>query len=204
MLLATGVVMVVYLALNALIVFSAPASALVGQVDVAAIAARRLGGPMWENAITVIVTLALATSVSSLVMSGPRVYARMAADGYLPKLLIPAGTVPRAAILFQSTIAIVLLWTTTFKALLTYIGFTLSLSTAATVVGLIKLRRLEGEKMKVPGWPWAPVLFVMFVLFSASFTILRQPVEAAFGGATLLLGLVGYRLQRLWRSSPAA
>lgn len=204
MLLATSVVMVVYLALNSLIVFSAPASALVGQVDVAAIAARHLGGPMWENAITAIVTLALATSVSSLVMSGPRVYARMAADGYLPKLLIPEGTVPRAAILFQSTIAIVLLWTTTFKALLTYIGFTLSLSTAATVVGLIKLRRLEGEKMKVPGWPWAPVLFVMFVLFSASFTILRQPVEAAFGGATLLLGLVAYRLQRLWRSSPAA
>ena len=159
---------------------------------------------MWEKAITAIVTLALATSVSSLVMSGPRVYARMAADGYLPRLLIPHGTVPRAAILFQSTIALVLLWTTTFKALLTYIGFTLSLSTAATVAGLIKLRWVEGEKMQVRGWPWAPVLFVAFVIFTASFTVLRQPVETAFGGATLLLGLVAYRLQKLWRRSPAA
>ena len=204
MLLATSGVTIIYLALNAFIIFSAPASDLVGQVDVAAIAARHLGGQTWQSAITAIVTLALATSVSSLVISGPRVYARMAADGYLPRALIPSGSVPRAAIWFQSVIAIVLLWTTTFKALLTYIGFTLSLSTSATVLGLIKLKWLEGEKLKVHGWPWAPVLFVVFGLFSAIFTILRQPVEAAFGGATLLLGLIAYRLHRLGRSSPAA
>ena len=164
----------------------------------AAIAARHLGGQTWETAITVIVTLALATSVSSLIMSGPRVYAQMAADEYLPRLLIPSGTVPRAAIVFQSTIALVLLWTTTFKALLTSIEFTLSLSTAAMVVRLIKFRRMEGVKIKVWGWPWAPFLLVAFVLFAASFTILQQPLKATFGRATLLLGITAYRLLRWW------
>ncbi|MGZ8921681.1 MAG: amino acid permease, partial [Limisphaerales bacterium] len=164
-------------------------------LEVGKIAARQLGGTSWENAITAIIALALATSVSSLIMSGPRVYARMAVDGYLPQWLYSSAAHFRPAIAFQSAIALVLLWTATFKTLLTYIGFTLSLSTAAAVVGLIKLRRTEGKTFQVRGWPWVPLVFIAFVLFAAVFTVLRQPFEAALGGATLLLGLLAYRYQ---------
>ncbi|MGZ8901429.1 MAG: APC family permease, partial [Limisphaerales bacterium] len=195
MLLGTTAVLLLYLALNALMIFSVPTAAFSGQLEVGKIAARQLGGTSWENAITAIIALALATSVSSLIMSGPRVYARMAVDGYLPQWLYSSAAHFRPAIAFQSAIALVLLWTATFKTLLTYIGFTLSLSTAAAVVGLIKLRRKEGKTIQVRGWPWVPLLFIAFVLFAAVFTVLRQPFEAALGGATLLLGLLAYRYQ---------
>lgn len=194
MILGTAVVLLLYLALNALILFSTPATALAGQLEVGRIAGRELGGALWENAITAIIALALTTSVSSLVMSGPRVYAKMAADGYLPKWLRSNPNF-RSAIAFQSAIALILIWTATFKMLLTYIGFTLSLSTAATVIGLMKIRLKEGRGIHVTGWPWIPALFVVFVLFSAAFTIFRQPLAAALGAITLLLGVVAYRLQ---------
>jgi APA family basic amino acid/polyamine antiporter len=195
MILGTAIVLVLYLGLNALIIYSSPAAALTGELEVGRIAARQIGGALWENAITGIIALALATSVSSLIMSGPRVYARMAADGYLPNWLRSSANQFRTAIAFQSGIALVLIWTTTFKTLLTYIGFTLSISTAAAVLGLMKLRLKEGKGIHVVGWPWLPLLFIGFVLFAAGFTALRQPLEAAFGGATLFVGLLAYRFQ---------
>lgn len=194
MILGTAIVLVLYLAINALILFSTSATSLAGQLEVGRIAAQQLGGATWENAITAVIALALVTSVSALIMSGPRVYARMAADGYLPMFLHARANHFRSAIAFQSAIALILIWTATFKTLLTYIGFTLSLSTAATVLGLIKLRLKEGSSLRVPGWPWIPISFIAFVLFSAAFTIFRQPLEAALGATTLLLGIIAYRL----------
>lgn len=85
-----------------------------------------------------------------------------------------------------------MLWTATYKSLLTYIGFTLSLSTAATVVGLMRLRRREGASLRVPGWPWVPGLFVASVLWMAVFSVARQPVESALGLATLGVGWVAW------------
>jgi APA family basic amino acid/polyamine antiporter len=72
-----------------------------------------------------------------------------------------------------------MLWTATYERLLTWIGFTLSLSTAATVVGLMVLRRREGGQIRVPGWPWVPVLFLLFVLFMTGFTMWRGLRELA-------------------------
>ena len=46
-------------------------------------------GPGATNAVTGLIALALATSVSSMMMAGPRVYTRMAGDGWLPRWLAP-------------------------------------------------------------------------------------------------------------------
>ena len=64
----------------------------------------------------------------------------MAADGYLPRWLQAGQGPPRTAIYFQGGIVLILLWTATYQGLLTYIGFTLGLNTAATVLGLVRLR----------------------------------------------------------------
>lgn len=194
MLLGTLIVSAIYLALNALFLFVAPSAALAGKLEVARIAAEHLGGPSWTAAISAIVALALLTSVSSLIMSGPRVYARMAEDRCLPQWLRANGAVPRAAILFQSACAALLLWTASFKALLTCIGFTLGLSTAATVLGLVRLRLREGPRLRVPGWPVVPALFISFVVFSTTFTVLRQPRESLLGGLALATGWVAWKI----------
>jgi APA family basic amino acid/polyamine antiporter len=97
----TALVTAAYLALNAVFVLAAPLEALAGKAEIGAIAAEALGGPALRRLLTAIVALALYTSVSSMVMSGPRVYARMAADGFLPRFFAAGTEVPGRAILLQ-------------------------------------------------------------------------------------------------------
>lgn len=197
MALGAGFVTLLYLALNAVFVYAAPTDQLAGKLDIARIAAAALGGTPLVNLVTALIALALATSVSALLMAGPRVFARMADDGCLSRLLrFPAAGPPRAAILVQTILALVMLWSVTFKGLLTYIGFTLGLCTAAAVAGLMRLRIREGPAVVVPGWPWLPAVFVAAVLVMTGFTIARQPTESAVGLATLGLGLVAWRFHR--------
>ncbi len=178
LLLGTGLVTLLYLALNAIFVFSAPVEQLAGKLEIGQIAAASLGGPGWAHAVTAVVALALITSVSSMVMAGPRVYARMAADGYLPGWLSMGDGPPRASIIFQSVIALIMLWTATYQTLLTFIGFTLSLSTAAAVIGLVRLRLREGKQLPVPGWPWVPGLFLLGVLLMAALAVVQISLPA--------------------------
>lgn len=178
LLLGTGLVMLLYLALNTVFVFSAPVDKLAGKLEIGRIAAETLGGPGWANAVTALVALALVSSVSAMVMAGPRVYARMAADGYLPGWLAAAEGPPRASIAFQMILALALLWSATYEVLLTFIGFTLSLCTAATVLGLFRLRLREGRQLRVPGWPWVPGLFLLSVILIAVLAIVQITLPA--------------------------
>lgn len=190
LLVGTLLVTMLYLGLNFVFLRAVPVAELSGELEVGRIAAQALGGKLWAEGVTALIALALATSVSSMVMAGPRVYARMAGDGYLPAWLACAGGAPRAAIFFQLAVALAMLWSATYEKLLTYIGVTLSVSTAATVVGLMRLRRREGPTLKVPGWPWVPGLFVASVVWMVAFTVWRRPLESALGLATLGLGWV--------------
>jgi APA family basic amino acid/polyamine antiporter len=196
LILGTVVVLLIYLALNVVFLFAAPIEQLAGKIEIGQIAAEHLGGTRLAQAVSWLIALTLVSSISSMVMAGPRVYARMAADGYLPRWLRTEQGPPRLAIYFQAGIALLLLWTATFDGLLTYIGFTLGLSTAATVLGLIQLRRREGPGFRVPGWPWVPVFFLLSVLGTTIFAITSRPLESVLGFATLALGLLGWRFSR--------
>jgi APA family basic amino acid/polyamine antiporter len=83
-----------------------------------------------------------------------------------------------------------------FASLLTYVGFTLGLVFAATVAGLVWQRHKQGPVLKVPGWPWVPALFLVFVLGSTAFTVAERPRESLVGLATLAVGLLAYWLQK--------
>ncbi|HWN95310.1 MAG TPA: amino acid permease [Methylomirabilota bacterium] len=194
--LLTGTLLVtaIYLAINAVFVLAVPAEVISGHLEVGRLAAGHLGGRSWADGATLLICLALVTSVSSFVMTGPRVYARMAADGYLPSWMEQKSGPPRAAILFQFAVALVMLWTASYQSLLTFIGFTLSLSTAATVCGLIVLRRRLGASVPVPGWPWVPVIFVIAVLGMTSLSVARAPLPSLAGLAVLGLGWIFWRL----------
>jgi APA family basic amino acid/polyamine antiporter len=101
--------------------------------------------------------------------------------------------------MLQGALALIMLWTATFQSLLTYIGFTLGLCTAGTVVGLIRLRLQAGPQVKVAGWPWVPGLFVLSVVAMSAFAVVRKPRESAVGLGTLLLGWLAWYLARAKR-----
>jgi len=196
LILGTAVVTALYLALNAVFVLAAPAAELAGRLEVGRIAARAVGGAVLEEAVAGLIAIVLVSSVSSLVMAGPRVYAQMAADGYLPRRLAVASGPPRTAIALQAGLALVLLWSATFEALLTWIGFTLSLSTGATVAALILLRKREGKTLHIPGHPLVPWLFLTGVAAMGVFTAVQRPLECLVGFGTIVAGLAAWRLHR--------
>ncbi len=200
--LATGLVTILYLGLNAVFLYSAPVSELAGKAEVGAIAAEAIGGPGLRRAISVLVALALFTSISSMIMAGPRVYAQMAEDGLFPRLFRGGSEVPGAAVALQVGLAIVVLWSSGLVQLLGYIGFTLGLSAAATVIGLFVLRRRLGpDRVPIPGYPWIPGVFVVATLSIAAFMLYREPAQAGLGILTVGAGLPLYWLLR--RSSQA-
>ena len=67
--LATGLVTLIYLGLNAVFLYSAPVQVLAGKAEIGAIAAEALGGNALRQAVSVLVALALFTSISSMVMA---------------------------------------------------------------------------------------------------------------------------------------
>ncbi len=197
LLLGTGVVVLLYLALNGAF-FRAPVEELSGRLIVGRVAAEHLGGAAAGDFLAALIALALFTSASALVMSGPRVYQKMARDGLFPKILSGASGPPRAAILLQAALALLMLWSAAYDSLLTYIGFTLGLSTAATVVGLLRLRAREGARaVRIPGGPWVPALFLLAVAGLTAASIAQRPGESAWGLATIFSGFL------LWRLSAA-
>jgi len=191
-----------YLALNAIFLFTAPAEALAGRMEVGRIAAEAIGGPLLAQAVAALIAFVLATFVSSMMMAGPHVTARMAADGYLPAVLRAApDRPPRAALMLQLFVSLVLVWLEKPDTILQYVGFTLGLSTAVTVIGLIRLRLREGAAaLPVWGWPWVPVLFLVFVLGSTGVAVAQRPLVSVAAAAVVGLGLLLF--QRWRKKSP--
>jgi APA family basic amino acid/polyamine antiporter len=106
----------------------------------------------------------------------------MADDGCAPAFLRTppdsSATPPRAAILLQTALALTLLWTASFDAVLTWTGITLACSTTLTVYGLIRSR----------GASPAAVGFVVLSLLMLILSIRHRPTEAAWGLTTLAVG----------------
>jgi basic amino acid/polyamine antiporter, APA family len=193
LILGTSIVTLLYLAMNALFVFCAPVKALSGRIDVAHVAAEVIGGAWLGKAVSALVSLALALCVSALTMTGPQVAARMAADGILPSRLAGrAGRPPRLALVLQLALGLLALWTATFERILTYVGFTLGISTIATIIGLCRLRIKEGPSMRVTGWPWVPGVFLAFASASTAVTVVERPTEGLVGLGTLCVGVIAY------------
>ncbi len=192
-------VMVLYVALNAVFVYAAPLEDLAGRADVGAVAAQALGGEPLRAALSALVALALFTSISAMVMAGPRVYAQMAEDGLFPRLFRPAA-VPSAAVVLQAGLAVAVVWSTGLAQLLSYVGFLLGISAAGTVCGLLILRRREGAaRVPIPGFPWIPAVYLVGTLGASAFMATRRPSEALAGLATALVALPLYAALR-WRN----
>jgi amino acid transporter len=197
---ATLVVTVIYVLLNFVFVFAPAYADVVGQEQVAVIAARSIGGASFEGLVRAVLLVSLATSVSAMMMSGPRVYAKMADDGVLPRWFQFQKDAPTVAIAAQALLAIVVVLMSDLQKLLSYLGFTLSMCAALSVATLFLLR-WRGDKVHVPLYPWPPLIFVAGTLMVATIAGFRKPEECMAGVATLAVGLVVYAISTLKRST---
>lgn len=195
MIMACLLVMLIYLLLNAVFVFAPAPEAIAYKKDVAAIAAHAIGGTSLSVTVRIIIVIALFTSVSAMMMAGPRVYARMAEDGLMPQTLRYTKAAPGAAIAVQALLAVVVVWIAGLRELLSYLGITLSLSTATTVASLFVLaRKTPAEIKSIRGYPVIPAIYVGFTLLFIVIAAHRNPWEVVAAIATILSGIIVYLL----------
>lgn len=191
LLLGTVAVTLLYLGWNGVLVGAAPVAELAGQQDIGAVAAQALGGDTLAGAVRILLALALWTSISSMVMIGPRVYAQMAEDGCLPRTLAFRGEAPRAAIVLQVVLAVAVLWASGLREQLTNLGWILGLSTAAAVAGLLRERaRVGREALRIPGGPAVAWLFLLATLALVGVMVAVRVREVGPALAVLGSGLV--------------
>ncbi|MFT3840941.1 MAG: amino acid permease [Myxococcaceae bacterium] len=149
MIIGCALVAVLYLLLNFVFVanldpktaevvfaFDAPNSA---KVTLGHEVMKKLLGAGAANVMSGIILLAFISAMSAMTLVGPRVYAAMANDGFLPKAL---GTVdghpPRFSVLLQSALAILLVFITNLQQVLKDVGAILSFFAALTMCGLFR------------------------------------------------------------------
>lgn len=190
----TSLVVVLYLALNVVFLAAAPPAELAGVVEVGHVAAVRLLGPGAGRALSALIALTLAAAVSAMLMAGPRVYERMGRD--YPSLAVLArrshGRGPVAAVTLQAVLALAMIATSSFGALLLYIGFTLSLVAGLTVAGVFVLRRRDpglARPVRTWGYPVTPLLFVVLSGWMIVHALVENPASSWAGLATAVVGL---------------
>lgn len=199
----TSLVMLLYLGLNIVFLGSGPSAELVGQEAVGHVAAVNLFGDHAGKILSGVISLLLVSSVSAMIMTGPRVYQAIGQDHETLKFLRiqGEGQGPVYAIALQAVVAIVMLLTSSFGALLTYIGFTLSIFAGLTVYGVFHLRRREPDlprPYRVWGYPWTPAMFIALSAWMVIYTLIERPLVAVSGLLTVGSGLVVHKII-LWR-----
>ncbi len=202
LILGTGAVMALYVLLNVVFLYALGPVAL-GEgpdgpiVEVGAAAAMSMFGERAGTLLSTLIALALVSAVSAMVMAGPRVYAAMAEDGALPKILArrSKGGAPLVAVMLQSAIAITIVILGKFDEVVRYVGFTLAIFAALTVAGVIvmRLRRPDAARpYRTFLYPLTPILFVAMSCWVAYAQIKEHPDESLYVLATLVLGAGAY------------
>lgn len=186
----TLLVTALYMGLNWVFLRTTPITELAGQVEVGAIAAERIFGPAGGRLMSGVIALLLISTISAMTLAGPRVIEAMAEEHPPLRSLAertPTGS-PRRAVLLQGALALLFVFTDSFEGILTYAGFTLNLFLVLAVVGVVVLRRREPSlprPYRVWGYPWTPLFFAGFSIWSLLVVVRDRPMEAVGGVVTL-------------------
>lgn len=194
----TLIVMLIYTLLNYVFLYSVPVNELKGVLEVGYLSANKIFGSQLGQFMSLVIALLLISTISAMVLAGPRVMYSMGSDlkGLKWLAICNSNGVPFVAILFQSIIAITLVHTSSFDSLITYVGFTLNLFTFMTVLGVFILRykhKHVNTSYKTFLYPVTPLLFLCIILWILVNILINKPWESLAGLSTVVAGLLVYR-----------
>jgi APA family basic amino acid/polyamine antiporter len=213
-LLGTGVVVALYLGLNAVFAFALSASdirALVKDPNdldpikpVAQLAALRLFAPGVAGPFSFVVGLILVSSLSAYILTGPRVICAMAHAGQFPAIagrLSARQQTPTAATVLQAAWALVLLWTGSFESIVLYASVGLALFSMLTISAVYVLRWRHPDwprPFRTPGYPVVPAVFLVATAALTAAAFYQRPRESGLSLASILLGVPFFYAWKSW------
>jgi basic amino acid/polyamine antiporter, APA family len=162
-----------------------------------AVVSRLLGAG--SGAVMSLFTVAVFVSaMSAMTFVGPRVYAAMARDGYLPAALRGRdGRPPVGAIVLQGVLALLILFTHPLRAILENLGAILTFFAALTAAGLFKvaLSRRAVERPR-PVALVAAAVYVGAAIAMFVFSFVLSPRSLGWVAGAGVVGLAGWVVSR--------
>jgi APA family basic amino acid/polyamine antiporter len=199
----TGIVILLYVGLNILYVFSTGPDEMKGVISIGGLAMGNLFGPSADTLFSLLIAFALFSSLSAFIIIGPRVYYSMAKDGLFFKSVArihPRFNVPSNAIVAQCIIAVILAMSGTFEQVLTYMGFALGIFPVLTVFGVFINRKNNNGTLKLPGYPFTQLIYIFTGLLILVLAFLERPTESSVALATVLTGVPAYLVFKKYQS----
>ena len=94
------------------------------------------------------------------------------------------------AVITQSFITVLLILSSQFEAVLTFVGFSLSIFTFLTVssIFILRYRQIETPGYKTWGYPVTPILFLLLNGFTIYFVFTQKPMESLLGLLNVAIG----------------
>jgi APA family basic amino acid/polyamine antiporter len=193
----TGLVIVIYVLLNAVFLATTPVQELKGQIEVALIAGKHIFGTNGGRVAGAVICLGLVSAISSMTWIGPRVSMSMGEDHWLLRMLGRKNRhgIPTNAIVLQLLIVNMLLLTRSFESVVQYTQFSLLLCSLFAVVGVMVLRATRPEMprpYRVWAYPLPPIIFSVITLWMMFYLLRWKTIESLAGLATALAGLLLY------------
>lgn len=197
----TGVVIALYVAVNAFIFRSVPFEETRGVIAIVEMASVAAFGDWMGRGLGLLVSVALLSSLSAYVIIGPRVYFAMARDGLFfrfASVVHPRYSVPGRSIALQGGLAATMVLIGSFEQLLIYLGFALGIFPWLAVAGIFIARRRgvgDGTAVKTPGYPVLPAFFLLVMLVLMVVAFVNRPFESAAAILTVAAGIPVYFLR---------
>ena len=202
LLFGTGIVVLLYLGLNAVYFYGAGVDGLAGVVEVVQVSAEGLFGGRGVTLVTIVVCVSVFASASAMTIAGPRVYYALGRDyplfGLLARTTRTTGA-PMTALFAQGVVTTIIIVSGRIDQIMAYAGFTLSLFASLAVLSVIVLRFRRPE-MKRPfrtwGYPVTPLLFLSVSTWMMVWAFRDKPGESGLGLITVAAGGVIFFLTR--------
>jgi APA family basic amino acid/polyamine antiporter len=209
-LIGVGCVIAVYVGANIAYVHVLSAPALAATETPAADMAARLFGTVGAKTISLLIVVSTFGFMNLALLSAPRVYYAMGADGVFFKelgRLSPRFHVPTAAILLQGVLAAIFAISNRYDELVGYAVFADWIFFALAGLALIVFRRTRPEAPRpqpVPLYPLTPLLFILAGLGIVINTFITDWNNARMGALIILLGIPVFFGWRHLNRRPAA
>jgi basic amino acid/polyamine antiporter, APA family len=197
----TLLVIVIYLFLNGMFLYSASFAELEGQNDVGNVVAFKLFGSSAGALFAALFSIALLSTLSAMTIAGPRVFEAMGEDYPAMKSFARKNKydMPYLAIVAQGGWAIFLVLVSSFKEIIQYISISLSIFSMLTVLSIFLLRQKypTGERpFKVPLYPLPPIIFTVCTCWMIYYVTSDDPWIILYSLGTMVPGLLVYYFVR--------
>lgn len=196
--LGIGIVMALYLAMNAVYVYALPIEQIAKESALAQAAATTLFSPAVAGALALVIAISALGGNSSCILAGARISYAMGRDALFFKRMgdvHPRFRTPHIALIAQGIWSAIIALTGTYDQLFTYTMFGMVLSYVACVVALFVLRRSQPNTRRPYrcfGYPWIPALYVLLIGGWVINTVIERPNEALSCIAVMAIGVPGY------------